>query len=164
MHPAEQIWQTWRSHPLFREVLHTYPAYANMATPYVVADTANIVAHLSSRLGRNYTLNNMDVLNKLGLIGNSLLAYRENKHVYQITAELVLFVDHRDGNGQIKVLKSRRLGCSWNGQTVAVPTGTVIPSDLFDDLVCERLDLSSPRVIVPEASRPRLVSESFKKF
>lgn len=66
-------------------------------------------------------------------------------------AELVLFVGHQDGNGQIKVLKSRRLGAKRGDVFVALPTGTILPSDLFDDLVCERLDLMSPRVIVPEA-------------
>ena len=72
------------------------------------------------------------------------------------TAELVLFVDHQDGNGQIKVLKSRRLGAKRGEETVALPTDTILPSDLFDDLVCERLDLNSPRVSAHEA-RPSTV-------
>lgn len=73
-------------------------------------------------------------------------------------------MDHQDGNGQIKVLKSRRLGAKRGDETVALPTNTILPSDLFDDLVCERLDLNSPRVTVPEAYRPRPVSVDFKKF
>ena len=60
-------------------------------------------------------------------------------------------MDHQDGNGQIKVLKSRRLGAKRGDEAVALPTDTILPSDLFDDLVCERLDLNSPRVVVPEA-------------
>lgn len=88
MHPAEAIWHTWKNHTMFREVVHTYPAYAYMMDTRVVAESAVIVAHLSQRLGRAYTFNNMDVLNKLALLGNNLLAYREGKHIYQITREL----------------------------------------------------------------------------
>ena len=81
------------------------------------------------------------------------------------TAELVLFVDHRDGNGQIKVLKSRR-GGAWLGELpVALPTGVIIPSDMFDDLVCNRLDLQSPRVQLPEGWKPSpLPPECFGKL
>lgn len=88
----------------------------------------------------------------------------QQHHADERTAELILFVDHQDGNGQIKVLKSRRLGAKLHGEDVALPVGTVIPSDLFDDLVCERLDLNSPRVVVPEANKPRLLPEGFQKF
>lgn len=82
----------------------------------------------------------------LTLFPYSISSYQVNDRI----AELVLFVDHQDGNGQIKVLKSRRLGAKRGDEAVALPTDTILPSDLFDDLVCERLDLNSPRVIVPE--------------
>lgn len=88
----------------------------------------------------------------------------QQHHADERTAELILFVDHQDGNGQIKVLKSRRLGAKLNDEIVALPTNTVLPSDLFDDLVCERLDLNSPRVVIPEATRPRPVPATFKGF
>ena len=88
----------------------------------------------------------------LTLFPYSVSSYQVNDRI----AELVLFVDHQDGNGQIKVLKSRRLGAKRGDEAVALPTGTLLPSDLFDDLVCERLDLNSPRVSAHEA-RPSTV-------
>ena len=69
------------------------------------------------------------------------------------TSELVIFVDRLDGNGRVKVLKSRCLGGLHQGDRVAVPKGTILPSDLLDDLLYERLDLSSPRVVLPPTTR-----------
>ena len=88
MHPAEMTWQFWRKDPIFREVVHTYPAYAHMNDPRVVAEPVNIITHLTPKLGRDYMFRNMDLFNKLARMGNGLLAYRESKHIFQITAEL----------------------------------------------------------------------------
>lgn len=65
------------------------------------------------------------------------------------TKDLILFVDHADGNGRILVLKNRRLPGLNHRDYTCVPTGTILPSDWFDNLVCGLLDLSSPRVVLP---------------
>lgn len=61
---------------------------------------------------------------------------------------LILFVDEGEGRERIKVLKNRRLG-GRNAGARGVPTGTILPDDLFGDLVNGVLDLSSPRVVLP---------------
>ena len=65
------------------------------------------------------------------------------------TSELVLFVDHANGDGRIKVLKNRRLPGLNHQDYTCVPSGTILPSDWFDNLVCGTLDLLSPRVVLP---------------
>ena len=52
-------------------------------------------------------------------------------------------------DGRIKVLKNRRLPGLNHQDYTCVPSGTILPSDWFDNLVCGVLDLSSPRVVLP---------------
>ena len=69
-------------------------------------------------------------------------------HRLEHTSDLILFVDHLEGNGRVKVLKNRRLTVTNSNQMSTVPTNLILPSDLLDDLLCGVLDLSSPRVVL----------------